>query len=205
MNQFNRLKKSYTKGLQEAGCDEAGRGCLAGPVVAAAVILPDDFFHPYLNDSKKMTDRQRTALYPIICEQAISWGIGVVDNKEIDQINILNASFEAMHRAIKKLEQTPQLLLIDGNRFKPFHGIEHHCIVKGDGKYMSIAAASVLAKVYRDQLMKEAHHQHPEYDWENNKGYPTSKHRQAIEKWGTTELHRLSFKLLADEQLELPF
>ena len=205
MNQFKRLKKSFSKDRIEAGCDEAGRGCLAGPVVAAAVILPSSFAHPYLNDSKKMTDKQREALFPIIQEEAIAWGVGIVDNKEIDQINILNASFEAMHRAIRKLSKRPELLLIDGNRFKLFEDIPHECIIKGDGKFMSIAAASVLAKVTRDHLMIEAAKQHPEYDWKNNKGYPTVKHRQAIEKHGATELHRMSFKLLADEQLELPF
>lgn len=205
MNQFNHLKSSYSNKYIEAGCDEAGRGCLAGPVVASAVIMPDNFTHPFLNDSKKMTDKQREALFPIIQEQAIAYGIGIVDNKEIDEINILNASFEAMHRAIKTLSKIPEFLLIDGNRFNPYKGIKHTCIIKGDGKYMSIAAASVLAKVTRDHIMIEAAKKHPEYDWNNNKGYPTIKHRQAIEKYGTTDLHRMSFKLLPDEQLELPF
>lgn len=204
MNQFNRLKKSYSNKLIEAGCDEAGRGCLAGPVVASAVILPEDFAHPFLNDSKKMTDKQREALFPIIKKEAVAYGIGIVDNLEIDQLNILNASFEAMHRAIKNLSQPPEFLIIDGNRFNPFKGIDHACIVKGDGKYMSIAAASVLAKVTRDHIMIKAAKLHPEYDWEHNKGYPTKKHRQAIEKYGSTALHRMSFKLLPDEQLELP-
>lgn len=205
MNQFKRLKKSFSKGKIEAGCDEAGRGCLAGPVVAAAVILPSNFTHPYLNDSKKMTDKQRESLYPIIQEQAIAWGIGIVSNEEIDQINILNASFEAMHRAIDQLQTRPELLLIDGNRFNPYKGVDHECIIKGDGKFRSIAAASVLAKFHRDQLMLEAHEKHPEYAWDRNKGYPTKAHRKAIEEIGPTNLHRKSFKLLADEQLELPF
>ena len=152
-----------------------------------------------------MTDKQRLDLFPIIKKQAVAWGIGLVDNREIDEINILNASFEAMHRAIDQLVQTPQLLLIDGNRFKPYKSINHQCIVKGDSKFMSIAAASVLAKVARDKFMIEAAEQFPNYDWEKNKGYPTPKHREAIKKYGTTELHRLSFKLLPDEQLELPF
>lgn len=201
----NLLKKYYKKGRLEAGCDEAGRGCLAGPVVAAAVILPEHFDHPLLNDSKKMTDKQRALLYPIIQEKAIAWGIGVVNNVEIDEINILRASFEAMHRAIGQLSSKPDFLLIDGNRFVPYKDTEHVCIVKGDGKYRSIAAASVLAKFKRDEIMIEAAEKYPHYDWKNNKGYPTRKHRRAIEKYGATPLHRMSFKLLADEQLEIPF
>jgi ribonuclease HII len=204
VNRFNRLKKYYSKGVLEAGCDEAGRGCLAGPVVAGAVILPENFKHPHLNDSKKMTDKQRENLYPIIKKAAIAWGIGIVDNVEIDEINILNASFEAMHRAVAKLTQTPELLLIDGNRFNPYKNIPHHCIIKGDGKYQSIAAASVLAKVYRDHFMLDVAKKYASYDWENNKGYPTKKHRKGIETYGATPLHRMTFKLLADEQLKLP-
>jgi ribonuclease HII len=197
------LKIAYSKGLIEAGCDEAGRGCLAGPVVAGAVILDKNFTHPYLNDSKKMTDKQREALYPIIKEQAVAWGIGIVDHSEIDEMNILNASFEAMHRAIKQLSITPELLLIDGNRFTPYGSIQHECIIKGDGKFKSIAAASVLAKVARDHIMIEAANDYPVYDWAKNKGYPTVKHRKAIEEHGPCPLHRMSFKLLSDEQLKL--
>ncbi|MEZ4921780.1 MAG: ribonuclease HII [Crocinitomicaceae bacterium] len=199
------LRIAYSKGVIEAGCDEAGRGCLAGPVVAAAVILDKNFTHPYLNDSKKMTDKQRETLFPIIKEKAIAWGVGVVDHLEIDKINILNASFEAMHRAIAQLQVLPEFLLIDGNRFNPYPGIEHACIIKGDGKFRSIAAASVLAKVTRDHLMKEAAENFPHYDWKNNKGYPTVKHRAAIEEFGPSPIHRMSFKLLADEQLKLDF
>ncbi|MEX1001452.1 MAG: ribonuclease HII [Crocinitomicaceae bacterium] len=199
-----RLKKAFEKGAIEAGCDEAGRGCLAGPVVAAAVILPEKFQLPLLNDSKKLTHNQREILFPLIKEQALSWGIGVVSHIEIDQINILNASFMAMHRAIDQLQNLPERLLIDGNRFNPYKKVVHHCIIGGDGKYFSIAAASVLAKVRRDQMMCEMAKDYPQYDWENNKGYPTRKHRMAIEKYGACPLHRKSFKLLADEQLKMP-
>lgn len=197
------LKKYLKKGRTEAGCDEAGRGCLAGPVVAAAVILPANFKHPLLNDSKKMTDKQRRMLYPIIQEKALSFGIGIVDHQEIDQMNILNASFEAMHRAVKLCDIQPEFLLIDGNRFNPFEGVPHECIIKGDGKFLSIAAASVLAKVKRDEIMEALHERFPAYDWKKNKGYPTKKHRQAIEQIGPSPFHRMSFKLLADEQLSL--
>jgi ribonuclease HII len=188
--------------LIEAGCDEAGRGCLAGPVVAAAVILPKDFKHPLLNDSKQLSEKQRNNLKPIIEQHAISWAIGIVDNNEIDQINILNASFLAMHRAIDQLNQKPQHLLIDGNRFRRYGNTPHTCIVKGDGKYLSIAAASILAKTYRDELMEQAHIDYPHYCWRQNKGYPTKVHRAAIKQFGTTSLHRLTFRLL-DEQLSL--
>lgn len=205
MNTLRRLKRSFTIDLIEAGCDEAGRGCLAGPVVAAAVILPINFNHPLLNDSKKMTDKQREILFPIIKKEALSWGVGIVDNEEIDQMNILNASFEAMHRAIRKLNSLPELLLIDGNRFTPFEQVPHECIIKGDGKFRSIAAASVLAKVTRDHLMIDAAQQFPHYDWTNNKGYPTAKHREAIKLHGTTPLHRMSFNLLPEEQLKIEF
>ena len=198
-----KLKSSFRKNTIEAGCDEAGRGCLAGPVVAAAVILPGSFRHPQLNDSKKMTSKQRADLFPIVKDNAISWGIGIVDHAEIDKINILNASFEAMHRAVRYLSQKPELLLIDGNRFNPFPGIDHECIVKGDGKYLSIAAASVLAKHARDVIMEKYDEEFPGYGWKKNKGYPTKEHRQAILEIGESPIHRLSFKLLADEQLKL--
>lgn len=199
------LAKSYTKDKVEAGCDEAGRGCLAGPVVAAAVILPEDFENSILNDSKKLSEKQRELLEPIIKEQAVTFGVGIVDNIEIDKMNILNASFEAMHRAISQLTSKPELLLIDGNRFKPYQDIQHECIIKGDGKMLSIAAASVLAKVERDRLMAEYHAKYPQFDWNKNKGYPTPKHRAAIEEHGATPLHRMSFRLLAEDQLKLDF
>ncbi len=189
----------------EAGCDEAGRGCLAGPVVAAAVILPKDFEHELLNDSKKLSEKQRNLLRPIIEENAVAWAVAFVDNEEIDAINILNASFEAMHRAIKQLKTTPEHLLIDGNRFKPYPEIKHDCIVKGDGKYLSIAAASVLAKTHRDEWMENAAEEYPDYAWSKNKGYPTKAHREAIKAHGTTPYHRNSFRLLVEEQLSLGF
>ena len=194
----------HTKGKIEAGCDEAGRGCLAGPVVASAVILPPDFKHELLNDSKKLTEKQRCKLRPIIEREAIAWGVGLLDNNEIDEVNILKASFYAMHRAVDKLKTTPNSLLIDGNRFIQYKEVEHHTIIKGDGKYLSIAAASVLAKTYRDDIMLKYHEEFPNYDWKNNKGYPTKKHREGIAKHGATKYHRMSFKLLPD-QLELPF
>jgi ribonuclease HII len=198
------LEKYLYKDLIEAGCDEAGRGCLSGPVYAAAVILPKDFEHPLLNDSKQLTDLQRRELRPVIEESAVAWAVAEVNNKEIDKINILNASFLAMHRALNKLEVKPQMLLIDGNRFKKYKRIPHECIIQGDGRYLSIAAASVLAKTYRDDHMEKLHKKHPKYDWLNNKGYPTEKHRQAIELYGTTKYHRMSFRLLKEEeQLEL--
>lgn len=191
------LKSSYHHlGVVEAGCDEAGRGCLAGPVVASAVILPRGFEHKILNDSKKLSEKNRELTKTSILESAISWGIGVVSPKEIDEINILNASFLAMHRAIEQLKTKPELLLIDGNRFNPYKNTEHVCIIKGDGKYFSIAAASVLAKTHRDDLMKRLNEEHPEYGWASNKGYPTKKHRQAIAKNGITKHHRKSFQLL---------
>lgn len=188
----------------EAGCDEAGRGCLAGPVVAAAVVLTKDFSHPFLNDSKKLSPQQRKELDPFIKQHSKEWAIGVVHAKEIDNINILNASFLAMHKAIDKISCKLDLLLIDGNRFKTYKNIQHHCIVKGDGKYLSIAAASVLAKNYRDNLMIEWDKKHPAYDWKNNKGYPTKKHRMAISEHGITPFHRKSFQLLP-YQLEIEF
>ena len=196
------LKKFHRKGVLEAGCDEAGRGCLAGPVVAAAVILPVKFDHPLLDDSKKLTESQRELLRPIIESNALAWAVGVVDVREIDEINILNASFLAMHRAIDQLTSIPELLLIDGNRFKQYTNIEHQCIIKGDGIYRSIAAASVLAKTHRDELMKGLHEQFPAYGWGKNKGYPTVDHRMAIGKHGACIHHRMSFTLLP-KQLQL--
>lgn len=198
------LKSSFQNKLVEAGCDEAGRGCLAGPVYAAAVILPKNYKNKTLNDSKQLSEKKRFLLRNEIEKDAIAFAVGIVDNHEIDKINILNASFLAMHRAIEKLSERPELLLIDGNRFKPYAKTPHECIVKGDGKFLSIAAASVLAKTYRDEFMEEAHQKYPVYDWNKNKGYPTKRHREAIQKHGTTEIHRLSFKLLP-EQLTLNF
>lgn len=198
------LKSFYQKNTIEAGCDEAGRGCLAGPVVASAVILPSTFKHGLLDDSKKLTDKQRYQLRPIIEHEAISWAVGIVEPEEIDKINILNASFLAMHKAVEQLNQQPELLLIDGNRFNPYKGIKHVCVIKGDGKYLSIAAASVLAKTYRDDIMKKYHEEYPQYDWHKNMGYPTKKHREAIEKTGTTIYHRKSFQLLP-KQMKLDF
>ena len=192
------LEIFHTKNKIEAGCDEAGRGCLAGPVVAAAVILPSDFRNDILNDSKKLTKKRRYALRSIIEKEALAWAIGVVDNKEIDEINILNASFLAMHRAIDKLGKLPDSILVDGNRFNPYQNIEHHCIVKGDGIYMSIAAASVLAKTYRDDMMIKLAKKFPFYGWERNMGYPTKSHREGIMEHGVTPLHRMSFTLLPE-------
>lgn len=197
------LKLSYSKQKIEAGLDEAGRGCLSGPVVAAAVILPPKFRSKLLNDSKQLSEKNRDQLELMIKEKAVAYGVGIVSNEEIDQINILNASFLAMHRAVDQLKSSPELLLVDGNRFKPYPGKEHVCIIKGDGKYLPIAAASILAKVERDRIMKNLHQEHPQYDWNNNKGYPTKKHRIAIAEFGPTVHHRMSFKLLPDEQLKL--
>jgi len=184
----------------EAGCDEAGRGCLAGPVFAAAVILPKNFTHPLLNDSKLMSEKNRDILQPIIEEEAIAWAVGTVGPVEIDEINILNASFLAMHRAIDQLKTKPTSLLIDGNRFNKYPEIPHHCIVKGDSKYLSIAAASVLAKTYRDRYMKKVAEENPGYDWHTNKGYPTKAHRRAIATLGATPHHRKTFRLVMDEK-----
>lgn len=183
-------------GIVEAGCDEAGRGCIAGPVFAAAVILPSTFRNPILNDSKKLSAKTRKLLRSVIESNAIAYGVGIVDEKEIDQINILNASFLAMHRAIEKLKSIPEYLIIDGNRFNPYREVPHMCIVKGDAKYASIAAASVLAKTYRDQFMNELHGQHPEYGWNKNRGYPTQSHREAVLNYGPCKYHRKSFRLL---------
>jgi ribonuclease HII len=184
----------------EAGCDEAGRGCLAGAVFASAVILPPDFVCEELNDSKQLSEKQRAELRPFIEKEALAWAVGIVYPNEIDKINILNASFLAMHRALDKLEIRPQHLIIDGNRFKKYKDIPHTTIVKGDGKYMSIAAASVLAKTHRDEYMLRLHEEFPSYDWRNNKGYPTKNHRKAIKEFGVTPYHRMSFTLLPDER-----
>ena len=183
-------------GLMECGCDEAGRGCLAGPVVAAAVILPERFAHPLLNDSKQLTETQRELLRPIIEAEALSWGIGVCSPEEIDQLNILQASITAMHRAIDQLVLSPELLLIDGNRFRPYPGIPHECIVKGDATYRSIAAASILAKTERDRMMLELAQLYPGYGFAEHKGYPTPQHRAALAELGPSPVHRLSFRLL---------
>lgn len=191
------------KDLVEAGCDEAGRGCLAGAVYAAAVILPKDFQNDMLNDSKQLTERQRYALREVIEREAVAWAVGVVLPEEIDKINILNASILAMHRAVDGLKVRPEALIIDGNRFKPYQNLPHTTVVKGDGKYLSIAAASILAKTYRDDYMNKLHEEYPCYDWKGNKGYPTKKHREGIRLHGTTPYHRMSFNLLGDGQLEL--
>ncbi|MDD2417294.1 MAG: ribonuclease HII [Parabacteroides sp.] len=199
------MLESYLKKDQiEAGCDEAGRGCLAGSVFAAAVILPKDFKNELLNDSKQLSESKRYALRPVIEREALAWAVGVVTAEEIDTINILKASFLAMHRAVAKLSVLPESLLIDGNRFTPYPDIPHTCIVKGDGKYLSIAAASVLAKTYRDDYMLQLADEFPEYGWAQNKGYPTRAHREAISKYGITPYHRKTFTLLP-EQLTLKF
>lgn len=187
----------------EAGCDEAGRGCLAGAVYAAAVILPPNFKNDLLNDSKQLTEKQRYALRSVIEESALAWAVGIVSPEEIDQINILNASFLAMHRDIDQLRIRPEHLLIDGNRFNPYPNIPHTTIVKGDGKYLSIAAASILAKTYRDDYMNQLHREYPVYDWDHNKGYPTKKHRAAIAEHGISPYHRKSYNLLGNGQLTL--
>ncbi|HEY8405215.1 MAG TPA: ribonuclease HII [Flavobacteriales bacterium] len=199
-----KLKPYHMKGRIEVGCDEAGRGCLAGPVVAAAVILPERFNHPALNDSKQLNERQRNELRPIIEEQALAWSVGVVSVDEIDEINILNASFLAMHRALEQLKMEFDHILVDGNRFKPYQNKLHSCIIKGDGIYKSIAAASVLAKTHRDAIMDALAQEFPHYGWAKNKGYPTIEHRNAIREWGASPWHRKSFTLLP-KQLELPF
>ncbi len=198
------LEAYYTKDVIEAGCDEAGRGCLAGPVFAAAVILPPDFKSELLNDSKQLSEKNRYALRPLIEHEAIAWGIGVVTAPEIDAINILKASFLAMHRAIEQLKVQPQALLIDGNRFTPYKEIPFTCMVKGDGRFLSIAAASILAKTYRDDYMLQLAEEYPSYGWQQNKGYPTRAHREAISKHGITPYHRKTFTLLPS-QLTLDF
>ncbi|MCK3684005.1 ribonuclease HII [Maribellus sp. YY47] len=197
-----KLLPYFQENQVEAGCDEAGRGCLAGPVFAAAVILPAGFENDLLNDSKQLTEKQRYQLRPVIEEQALAWAVVAVDNHEIDEVNILNASFLAMNRAVEQLKLKPEHLLIDGNRFRTKSDIPYTCMVKGDGRFYSIAAASVLAKTYRDDYMLNIHREFPHYDWGKNKGYPTKKHRAAIKEYGPTKYHRMSFRLL-DEQLVL--
>lgn len=199
------LKNYYEQGRVEAGCDEAGRGCLAGSVYAAAVILPLDYLNERLNDSKKLTARQRYALRQDIERDAVAWAVGVVTPQEIDQINILNASILAMHRALDQLQVRPEAIIVDGNRFKPYRDLPHTTIVKGDGKYLSIAAASILAKTYRDDEMIRLAQEYPDYDWQHNMGYPTRKHREAIRQHGVTPYHRRTFNLLGSEELTIPF
>lgn len=199
------LENHYYEGLVEAGCDEAGRGCLAGSVFAAAVILPPDYENELLNDSKKLTDRKRKQLREIIEHDAVDWAVGIVEPGEIDEINILNASILAMHRALDQLKVRPEAVIVDGNRFKPYRNLPYTTIVKGDGKYLSIAAASILAKTYRDDYMDRLAEDYPQYDWKSNKGYPTKKHRQAIRECGITPFHRRSFTLLPPEELILDF
>ena len=207
------LASHYYKGLIEAGCDEAGRGCLAGSVYAAAVIFPEDYQNDELNDSKQLTDKRRKQLREIIQRDAVAWAVGIVTPEEIDRINILNASILAMHRALDQLTVRPEAIIVDGNRFKPYRpvvdglpvNIPHTTIVKGDGKYLSIAAASILAKTYRDDYMDELAKEYPQYDWLSNKGYPTKKHREAIRQYGITPYHRKSFNMLGDGQLSLEF
>jgi len=207
------LESHYYQGKVEAGCDEAGRGCLAGSVYAAAVILPEDYQNKELNDSKQLTDKRRKELRKIIERDAVAWTVGVVTPDEIDRINILNASILAMHRALDQLKVRPEAIIVDGNRFKPYHtvvdgsavDIPYTTIVKGDGKYLSIAAASILAKTYRDDYMDQLALEYPQYDWKQNKGYPTKKHREAIRKYGITPFHRKTFNILGDGQLSLDF
>ena len=199
------LKSHYYEGLVEAGCDEAGRGCLAGSVYAAAVILPPDYQNELLNDSKKLTAKKRYALRATIEHDAVAWAVGIVTPEEIDKINILNASFLAMHRALDQLEVRPEAVIVDGNRFKPYRDLPSTTIVKGDGKYLAIAAASILAKTYRDDYMISLAEEYPQYDWQSNMGYPTEKHRLAIREHGITPYHRKSYNLLGDGQLSFDF
>lgn len=200
----NKLNINFSGIFPECGCDEAGRGCLAGPVVAAAVILPSDFDCPQLNDSKQLTEKERDALRPFIEKNALAWAVAEVDNHEIDKINILNASILAMQRAIAKLKIRPGFIIVDGNRFKPFEDIPHQTVVKGDAKYLSIAAASVLAKTHRDEMITLHHAEYPHYSWDKNKAYPTEAHRKAIREYGITPLHRLSFNLTGEKPKPLP-
>ncbi|MCI1719934.1 MAG: ribonuclease HII [Bacteroidales bacterium] len=195
------LKPFFNAGVIEAGCDEAGRGCLAGPVYAAAVILPKDFYHPLLNDSKQLTKKQRDELRPIIMKEAVAYGIASVSPKEIDKINILNASIKAMHKALQKLKPQPVSIIVDGNKFKPYKKIQHKCIVKGDATYASIAAASILAKTSRDAYMLKIAKEFPQYGWDKNMAYPTKEHRAAIEKYGVTKYHRMTYQLLPELKL----
>ena len=199
------LLNHYYEGKIEAGCDEAGRGCLAGSVYAAAVILPEDYQNDLLNDSKQLTEKRRYELREIILRDAVAWAVGIVTPEEIDKINILNASILAMHRALDQLTVRPEAIIVDGNRFKPYQELPHTTIVKGDGKYLSIAAASILAKTYRDDYMNELAKEYPQYDWLSNKGYPTKRHREAIKQYGITPYHRKSYNLLGDGQLSLEF
>ena len=199
------LASHYYQGKVEAGCDEAGRGCLAGSVYAAAVILPEDYQNDDLNDSKQLTDKRRKLLRDIIQRDAIAWAVGIVTPEEIDKINILNASILAMHRALDQLAVRPEAVIVDGNRFKPYQQLPYTTIVKGDGKYLSIAAASILAKTYRDDYMDALAMKYPHYDWQSNKGYPTPKHREAIRRYGITKYHRRTFNMLGDGQLSFDF
>lgn len=199
------LKNAYYINKVEAGCDEAGRGCLAGSVFAAAVILPPDYENELLNDSKQLSEKKRYLLRSMIEKDALAWAVGVVTAEEIDKINILNASILAMHRALDALSVRPEAIIVDGNRFKPYNGVPHTTIVKGDGKYLSIAAASILAKTYRDDYMKAIAEEFPQYDWQSNKGYPTKKHRAAIKEYGISPYHRKSFTLLSPEELSIDF
>lgn len=199
------LKSHYYEGLIEAGCDEAGRGCLAGSVYAAAVILPTNYKNDLLNDSKKLSAKKRYVLREIIERDALAWAVGIVTPEEIDKINILNASFLAMHRALDQLKMCPEAIIVDGNRFTPYQNLPFTTIVKGDGKYLSIAAASILAKTYRDDYMLSLAEKYPQYDWQSNMGYPTKKHREAIRQYGITPFHRKSYNLLGDEQLSFDF
>lgn len=199
------LQSHYYEGKLEAGCDEAGRGCLAGSVYAAAVILPEDYQNELLNDSKQLTEKKRYQLREIIKRDAVAWAVGIVTPEEIDKVNILNASILAMHRALDQLKVRPEAIIVDGNRFKPYQKLPHTTIVKGDGKYLSIAAASILAKTYRDDYMNQLAEEYPQYDWRSNKGYPTKKHREAIKQFGITPYHRKSYNLLGDGQLSLDF
>ena len=192
------------EGKIHAGCDEAGRGCLAGPVVAAAVILPDDYYHPLLNDSKQISEKKRNILRPEIETKALDWGVAFVWPKEIDEINILNASILAMHKALDKLKIRPEAILVDGNRFKPYRDLLYQCMVKGDSRFANIAAASILAKTHRDEYMLKIHEEFPHFVWKNNKGYPTKAHRAAIEEFGASPYHRMSFRL-TDTQMKIEF
>ena len=199
------LESCYYQGKVEAGCDEAGRGCLAGSVYAAAVILPEGYQNELLNDSKQLTEKRRYELREIIERDAVAWAVGIVTPEEIDRINILNASILAMHRALDQLKVRPEAIIVDGNRFKKYKDLPHTTIVKGDGKYLSIAAASILAKTYRDDYMNQLAEEYPQYDWKSNKGYPTKKHRDAIRQYGITPYHRKTFNMLGDGQLSLNF
>lgn len=201
----NHLLPHYYSNLIEAGCDEAGRGCLAGSVYAAAVILPKDYDNPLLNDSKKLTEKRRKVLRDQIVRDAVAWAVGVVTPEEIDKINILNASFLAMHRALDQLTIRPEAVIVDGNRFNPYHDLPYTTIVKGDGKYQSIAAASILAKTFRDEYMDSLANEYPYYDWQKNKGYPTKAHREGIRDHGPSPYHRMSYNLMGTTQLELNF